>query len=475
MADYTKKTFMGIEFSTSLIRVVKGPQGGGIESLVVVDSFAVKGLSDHAIAQRLKNVFARYSLDKLIVFVPRRSVIVRFLELPSAHESEIRSMVELQLERHLPYAPDEMHYDLTTHPSVKSGYSHVVLAALNKKEVNRILSVCDEADITPDILTLSSCGTFSAYENLPNYQSGYTLIVDADKDETEFILTDGASILMTRSISHTENYLEEKYRVEYIDYVFVELETTLRTARDTHKFETIKSLLLGPSLSSFETLFKERFPDFPHIRSYANLNAMNNHSAPILPNESLFSVLGMLNILQKRVINFLPKTLVRDSLRRESSIDRKIAIILSCLIIMAVTIGIGAEFFSRYAYIYRVENKLREIDPHAQKISRTVKKIKFIDTIRHGQIVPLEIIRELYAVVPETMFLTLLEYNADTGITIRGYAPKLSDVSDFVLLLQKSAFFQNAEIKFAKQKKVDELEGIDFEIYCPYYTVKESL
>ena len=71
------------------------------------------------------------------------------------------------------------------------------------------------------------------------------------------------------------------------------------------------------------------------------------------------------------------------------------------------------------------------------------------------------------------MFLTVLEYDAQSGITMRGFATQLSDVSDFLIVLQKSDFFKNAEIKFAKQKEVKGQEGVDFEIYCPYFTVRE--
>ena len=471
-----KSSFIGLEFASSFVRVVHGTVAGTPDDLVVHDAFETKGLSEEEIAVRIKEALVKSSGDTVIVFVPRRNVIVRFLDLPSREEDEIRNMVTLQLDRHLPYAADEMYYDISVSPSTREGYSHVVLAAMSKGEVNRILSICSSCGVTPDLLTLSSVGTFSAFINAvaqPSQVSGIALIIDSDFDETEFILTDGCVLVLTRSISHAPGFHESGQAEDFLDRIFSELQTTIDMARSKYGFEKISSIQLGPALEQYAERFRKRFPSVSDVKTCDAVRKAADALGSMPPDHSIFSVLGMPYILGVRTINFLPRDVQRESLRRASSPERRLSVVLFCCVVAFLAAGIWAQFYARSSYVNTIEAKLTDLDPEAKKISRTVKKIKIIDQIKQGQILPLEIIKELYAVVPRKMFITILEYDVTTGITVRGFAPELGDVSDFLLILQKSDYFNNAEIKFAKHKQIKGNEGVDFEIVCPYFSVQE--
>jgi Tfp pilus assembly protein PilN/cellobiose-specific phosphotransferase system component IIB len=472
-----KNTLLGIEFTAGIVRIAACSLGAPARGVKVLSWFESAGMSDEAIAARIKDAVAEARYERLIIFVPRRTAIVRFLELPSQDEKEIRTMVTLQIERHLPYSLDEINYDIAIAPSKKQGYSHVTLAALQKKDAARIQAILAAARISPDLLTLASSGTVAAFQGAPEVtaeRTGVTVIVDADHDESELIFLADQTVITTRSIIHSPDFLKAHNRAEFSERLCAEIETTRDSAQSTYGFSRVDTILLGPALSSFLDDFKKRFAQSGiAVRTTDALNECAPHAVPIPAHHSLLSVLGLPFISPGSTVDFLPHEAKKDSRLRASSAARKVTIALIIALLSVIIGGTGSLFYSRYAYIRNLEKEIMRLDPEAKKISSTVKKITIIDEIKKGQIVPLEIIRELYAIVPEKMFLTILEYDFRSGITMRGFAAQLSEVSDFLMILQQSDVFKNAEIRFAKQKQIKGQDGVDFEIYCPYFTVRD--
>lgn len=473
-----KDILLGIEFSAGIVRIAIGLQNGSARDVRVLSWFESAALDDEAIAARIKEAVAGCAYVRCIVFVPRRNVIVRFLELPSRDEKEIRTMVTLQIERHLPYSIDEINYDIAIAPSKKEGYSHVTLAALQKKDTARIQSILSASGISPDLLTLASTGTVAAARHVSELRSaarsGVTVIVDTDHDESELIFLSDGMMITTRSITHSADFLSAPQNAEFSERICAEIETTHAMVRSTYGVAGIDMILLGPALGAFAADLRNRFGAAgATVQSAEDLNVRTDHARLPAHNQSLLSVLGLNYIDPHAVIDFLPHEAQKMSRLRASSSARKTSIVLISALLCIIIGGTASLFYTRYAYIRDLEKEIMRLDPEAKKISTTVKKISIIDDIKKGQIVPLEIISELYAIVPQKMFLTILEYDSQSGITMRGFASRLSDVSDFLMVLQRSDVFKNAEIRFAKQKQIKGQEGVDFEIYCPYFTVRK--
>ena len=78
----------------------------------------------------------------------------------------------------------------------------------------------------------------------------------------------------------------------------------------------------------------------------------------------------------------------------------------------------------------------------------------------------IDILRELYAILPEDISLTIFEFEDKNRILLRGTAKELSRVFDLLPILKKSPYFEEVQINYATKRTFKEKVFADFEIIC---------
>ena len=110
---------------------------------------------------------------------------------------------------------------------------------------------------------------------------------------------------------------------------------------------------------------------------------------------------------------------------------------------------------------------LSSIGTEAKQLAETIEVLDLLDRAQQKQKISLELIYQIHTLIPNTIYLTALDYEADnTSVSIRGVAKSISQVSDLVLRMQKSELLKNAEVRYAKNKKNKDEDQVDFEITC---------
>ncbi|MDP2981103.1 MAG: hypothetical protein Q8N67_03455, partial [Candidatus Omnitrophota bacterium] len=77
---------------------------------------------------------------KDIIIIPRHQVTLRFIEVPSIDPSELKSMVEFQALKELPYSKEEIITGFRNLGSYKKGFSYIMLAIAKRQLIEEMIA-----------------------------------------------------------------------------------------------------------------------------------------------------------------------------------------------------------------------------------------------------------------------------------------------------------------------------------------------
>jgi Tfp pilus assembly protein PilN len=116
----------------------------------------------------------------VVLGLPRRAVVMRILELPVSDEKDLAGLVSYELERHLPFPPEEAYYGFRRIGQA-GPRSQVLLVAARKAEVDRHIERLERVGLRPTAIGVSS---LAAASTLPATAGGVCL-VDHEEEEAE--------------------------------------------------------------------------------------------------------------------------------------------------------------------------------------------------------------------------------------------------------------------------------------------------
>ena len=117
-------------------------------------------------------------------------------------------------------------------------------------------------------------------------------------------------------------------------------------------------------------------------------------------------------------------------------------------------------------YLQKLDAKIKAIQPEVERLSRLKESSEIIDSQLTFSGSSIDIIREIYKMLPKDVSLTLLEFEDKERLLLRGTAKELSSVFNFLPVLEKSAYFENAKINYATKRTFRNVDFADFEIVC---------
>jgi general secretion pathway protein L len=94
-------------------------------------------------------------LKRMRLGLSRPLVTVKALELPRAEGGQFAEMVAFELERHVPFPPEDMRFDWTALPGTAKGPVRILVVAAERRTVEGALRLLEEPRIKPAALTVA--------------------------------------------------------------------------------------------------------------------------------------------------------------------------------------------------------------------------------------------------------------------------------------------------------------------------------
>lgn len=209
-----KSYFLGIDFGTSLIKVVELRLDGEqpvLSNYGQVDLARLKkgtvsdgNTYDDEVVLYLKALLERFHAksDASYVAMPAFIGLISLIELPEMNEDELKEAIPFEAHKYIPSSLDEvaLSWEVVGRREAtddKSAAMEVLLVAALKKEVERYRRYIKEANLEMTFLELE---TFSLARSVVGNDPGLFMVIDIGSRTTNLVLVDEGVVKMSRNI-----------------------------------------------------------------------------------------------------------------------------------------------------------------------------------------------------------------------------------------------------------------------------------
>ena len=363
------------------------------------------------------------------VGLDRSLVIVKVIELPRAGAGELSQMVAFELERHVPFPPEEIRFDWRELPSKPDGPLRVLVIACERRTIERPLRLFDEPGLKPLALT-AACHDLRAL--LPRLVPTRRAVwAHRHGGATELVFLGRGHLRMSRSVPVDDGrqLLAEIERTRSL-IPWREYDAIWISGDDAERF------LSDPALVELGDVVSEP----PYSPAAAAL-------VKALPEEERGAALLALAVAagsRRPVLNLLP-----EAVRPWTFSNAQLT--LAATVAATALLGISLVFVQAYEknrYLDRIGQEIRRIDPEVKGVERMLADVSqkkrvlaTLGTVQDGRIQALPVLRELTNVLPQDAWLQALNMDRQ-GVEITGQA---NAASALIPVLEASPWLERVE------------------------------
>ena len=415
--------------------------------------------------------------DSVLISIPRNLVTVRNLQLPTTDPKELKEMINLQAVKQTPFLKDEIIVDYQIIRSSPEGYTDVVLVTTHRSIPNSGLKILDDAHLQAQGIHLSSYGVLNTYRMIRgstrNEDNEPVAIVDIDSSFSDFMVVLDGQICFTKALSvgpaklvgggerEIEKFTEEIQRA--ID-IYGNEEIGQRISQLVVTGAEIEFKDLIPRLREKLNIPVERISVMESIQGAPEVLDLSEAQRGSV---SFNAVLGIAWNPDAAMIDLTPQEVrIREALAEKGKAITSLGI-LFILILMALTIFVSQQFYSKKEYLEQLNREVRQTQDEANEVVAMKKKIKIIREATGFQNSSLEILSVLHRTVPSDIYLKAVTFEDGSHLILKGVAKKMSGVFGYLSILEKQPNFHHVKTKHVTRSVKKGGNGeVDFEMTC---------
>ncbi|MCP4649656.1 MAG: pilus assembly protein PilM [PVC group bacterium] len=462
------KLFAGIEIGEQYLKIITADQMGAQPKFTDCIVKRIAGLDDAAITDTIIDVFKKnkYKPTSVALSLPRNFVTVRNLSLPSKDKKELIKMVELHINRIVPYKKEEMFYSYQICGQDERGYSRILVAIVTKEIMRKQMRIIEKTGFPVDSIMFSSEGLYHLIlktSKMKISKEEVYLILDVDTFFTDLIILKGGRLVFSRSISFKNIQLEEKTGrnrlMGDIRQALIIFNSEEQSAKPSQVFLSgAFAEILAPSIEQ-ELEFPVQSVKIPGMDKCLRAKKRT------IPKDASVSGVAALffDNIQRQFSFTLPEIQIRKDLRRR--MKELMTIGLGSIYILGVIffIFLGRQQQNR-AYLARLNEQASVIEKQLGEVVHQRKKIKTTKELLAERQIPLFVLFQLQKAVSESVVITNLSIDADNNVVLKGTAQQLSDIFGLTTKLEESKQFKEVETRNTRKRKIKGLELVNFEV-----------
>ncbi len=359
--------------------------------------------------------------------ISRTKYFLKFLEVPSTDDEEIKKMAELQLVKDIPFPSDDLLYGFKKLGSCRKGHSYIMLAGSKNEDIDS--SYYRNSPIHTELLYL-----YCAEKKLFS-EDKVDFLVHIGEHESETIVADKGKIIFSRGFPNSSRFLEDLDK------------TMLAYKRDKKNPDPSRITVMYHSSVDMEGIK-------PHIKRHFGI-AVRFYEY----REDLLSMAG------SSEIRLLPK----HAREKRKNLDRKREFLFTALfsaVIFVLLAGLfGYKVIERKRLLSSLSEKYAGLNTGTRRLEEVSDMMDLMEKRIQGSRIVAGALNESRSLLPETLFISGVDY-ADAIITYRGHAPATEDIILFSDLIQKKEVFSSVRITRTEKKTLDSVEVTEFTLVC---------
>ena len=397
---------------------------------------------DETLKEKLGGLLARLPVRPAFITVglPRSLVTMRSVSMPAVSEEELKGILEYQVERYIPFPPEEAQYDFQVleHDAEKAT---VLLAAARKDEIGRYLALLEEAGIKPTSLGVSTFASFNTL--LYNQGRGgepLTALIDLRNGEAEIGVAKDGILRYCRYLTLGP--------AAPLDVLLLELNGLLAHLGADGGQHAGRISLSGSGAGRGDLLhhLSERTGlevEFLHPFRRIGARDVGPQEAPSLGAAVGLALNGLVALPLD--IDMMPKELAPP--RQDASLAmtfRLLALIVALGLAYVVNEAIRERraLADLTARVSRVQAEAGKVELLKGEVATLGAQIATLEKIDREEVRKLDVLREVIQILPKGVTLTLFSVE---GREARIGGSTTGSASDLISILEQSPVFENAQ------------------------------
>ncbi len=446
--------------------------------LHVRDIFVVPVLdqSQDAMSRLLRQFLKDRSIRtrKAVLVIPRSSLIIRYLTLPSERPHEIREMLSLGLHQYIPYEAHEVSFDFQVAENREDGFSKVILFCVLESVVNEQMAICEQAGLEVIDALCSTEASWRCVEDKDQGQGDVRLLIDMDARSTDIIAFSRRQIKFTRAIgTGVRSRPDDMLSYKFVEQLLGEVKLSIDTFSKEFPTVVISELIVSGAedyTDEITSALQNQLGSKVEQVDFKRLPIVWSHGNSMLTEfkEKGVSFLSLIGAAQLEgesdALSFLPGHRRVELSRREMEKEMFMGGGALLVSLLGVALFFGANLFFAGRQIHSVNRRLNEIASETKIAEEALRKLEVVAVNVKNKSVILDMVRELHERTPAGIKLTQLLLEDGNSLKIRGLAVKNHIVSEYLSKLEESDLFNKVEFVFSQRKTVDQQEAFDFQI-----------
>ena len=427
-----------IQEDSIILAYLKGSFKGA--KLAAHDAYPIdEGLSGQDRADRVGRVIKEFLVKNripsatLFLGIPREAAVLRYVEFPLAVKENLRDSLRYQLEKYVPFPPEELYFD------------YQVISEDKKTDKLKLLLVVVKRDLVDPYISLektlgrrlsgievssTACANFFASQFGVAEKSPYVLI-HTRKGGIEIDLLQSGFLVYSRPMDKIQWDANFQSQV-------------------SQRLNRLKEEVKGPQalLKTVVWNMEREDPLSAYLKEEDGFEVhLFDPSSAGIPSTDMVTAYGLALKGSRELptdINLLP-----GELRKKPSKMGYYAMFgLMGVVVFLALAWVGGTIFNTQRYVNQLDKELSRLNAEIANLeqieveyNRIEQRIDLLNLLRKDRLMVLDIVRELSEQIPKSAWLLRLTYSdKDSKIQIEGWA---DSASDLIPALEGSPLFKN--------------------------------
>ncbi len=455
---------------------VSGAQKKAVSAVEIID---IKKQSDAQISKTLSVFIKEQKLNfhdtRVTIVVPRSRAILRLLVFPTHKETEIRSMIDLQVGTRIPYSREEVEIGFQVLSRTADGYAKVAVVIVPKDIILRYWQIFLDAKVPVHGITISSIGLWLLYQQQMDLSDKPVAIFDLDVNHSEVCLCIQSQWLTSREIPVGF----EQMQSDGYGGIIKQWELTQNNIISDKFTEVMDSVYLVASANRAYALAVEMAKiqsdlKIKEILLTQSLPVARGFQWPKLVIEdgvSIASLVGIAFSNETPPIDLIPRAVKQTQELKGYKRQLIILGIWAAAALISLGLALGVGFFKKNVQLASLEDQLRETKHDALKVENQLQKVQDIEMLIKNRLIFSDLAREIYRLLPYHVYLVNITINNGNTLSLEGMSLNSVEINQFQRDMVLSPTFTNVSLDYVN-KRINQQGEVDyFKITCTLRSV----
>ncbi|MCM8800548.1 MAG: pilus assembly protein PilM [Candidatus Omnitrophica bacterium] len=469
------RDLVGIDLSTHTLKMSHLRVYPNRKELLNLTYRNISGLSDIEIARLISDCLLEFKANKPYIanIISSNLVITKNIEIPSTNPYEIHQIINLQAGRHTPYSKEEIIVDYIDIGIFKQSYTKVLLVILVRSNLKRQYYLLEKAGLNVE-KTFFAAEAFSGLLFKPFQQEAQDApinLIHIDEIFTDFVIVLKDRPIFIRNIPIGAQHISQEGQ-RYFSRFIEEAKRSLESyqSEDIERIPKL-AILYGAiqDIAQLSSLLSEGLNLPVRIASYYQNLILSERARKVLLETKHLSFLPVIAPLldwQTLKVDFIPEEIRLKKEIKERAKDLVKTGILSLAVFVLIFFILITKIYFKGAYLSKLNLRYQQLEDEAKKLQGDFAKISLIRNYLANRGYSLEVLMEIYNLLPLELQLDDLRFDLQGRFNLKGTSEKMSSVYSFVDAMEKSRYFKAVKLKYTTKRKEGSKDLTDFEISC---------